>query len=52
MRISVATDSLDGVAEHVVKLLRTRGHEVVTHGALNPGNATTGPGRPNSPRAT
>jgi ribose 5-phosphate isomerase B len=36
MRISVATDSLDGVAEHVVKLLRTRGHEVVTHGALNP----------------
>ncbi|WP_246609439.1 RpiB/LacA/LacB family sugar-phosphate isomerase [Nonomuraea rhizosphaerae] len=35
MRISVAADSLDGVAERVVEELRTRGHEVVTHGALN-----------------
>jgi len=35
MRISVSADSLDGVAERVVGQLRTRGHEVVTHGALN-----------------
>ncbi|WP_214323109.1 RpiB/LacA/LacB family sugar-phosphate isomerase [Nonomuraea sediminis] len=37
MRISVAADSLDGVAERVVDELRRRGHEVVTHGALNAG---------------
>lgn len=35
MRISVAADSLDGVAERLVAVLRRRGHEVVTHGALN-----------------
>ncbi|MCF6474591.1 RpiB/LacA/LacB family sugar-phosphate isomerase [Nonomuraea sp. MG754425] len=34
MRISVAADSRDGVAERVVSELRRRGHEVVTHGAL------------------
>ncbi|MEV4175632.1 RpiB/LacA/LacB family sugar-phosphate isomerase [Nonomuraea sp. NPDC049709] len=37
MRISVAADSRDGVAERVVSELRRRGHEVVTHGALNDG---------------
>ncbi|MFI6483216.1 RpiB/LacA/LacB family sugar-phosphate isomerase [Nonomuraea sp. NPDC050663] len=37
MRISVSADSLDGVAEKVVAELRRRGHEVVTHGALTPG---------------
>ncbi|MET9244985.1 RpiB/LacA/LacB family sugar-phosphate isomerase [Nonomuraea sp. NPDC003709] len=35
MRISVAADSKDGVAERVVSELRRRGHEVVTHGALS-----------------
>ncbi|MFG1945291.1 RpiB/LacA/LacB family sugar-phosphate isomerase [Nonomuraea sp. NPDC048826] len=34
MRISVAADSLDGVAERVVTALRQRGHEVIRHGAL------------------
>ncbi|MDA0636699.1 RpiB/LacA/LacB family sugar-phosphate isomerase [Nonomuraea sp. MCN248] len=34
MRISVAADSLDGVAERVVTALRRRGHEVIRHGAL------------------
>ncbi|GAA4912383.1 ribose 5-phosphate isomerase B [Nonomuraea thailandensis] len=37
MRISVAADSTDGVAERVVSELRRRGHEVVTHGALGDG---------------
>ncbi|MGA4991576.1 RpiB/LacA/LacB family sugar-phosphate isomerase [Nonomuraea bangladeshensis] len=37
MRISVAADSRDGVAERVVKELRGRGHEVITHGALDDG---------------
>lgn len=37
MRISVAADSLDGVAGRVVAELRGRGHEVVTHGALSDG---------------
>ncbi|NUW36067.1 RpiB/LacA/LacB family sugar-phosphate isomerase [Nonomuraea sp. SMC257] len=36
MRISVAADSLDGVAERVVEELRRRGHEVIPHGALDP----------------
>ncbi|GAA2268054.1 RpiB/LacA/LacB family sugar-phosphate isomerase [Nonomuraea roseoviolacea subsp. roseoviolacea] len=36
MRISVAADSLDGVAERVVEELRGRGHEVILHGALDP----------------
>ncbi|MEV0202830.1 RpiB/LacA/LacB family sugar-phosphate isomerase [Nonomuraea sp. NPDC050691] len=36
MRISVAADSLDGVAERVVEELRRRGHEVIVHGALDP----------------
>jgi ribose 5-phosphate isomerase B len=35
MRISVAADSKDGVAERIVSQLRDRRHEVVTHGALN-----------------
>ncbi|MEV0387865.1 RpiB/LacA/LacB family sugar-phosphate isomerase [Nonomuraea sp. NPDC050643] len=35
MRISVAADSKDGVAERVVTELRGRGHDVVTHGALS-----------------
>ncbi|NUT08916.1 MAG: RpiB/LacA/LacB family sugar-phosphate isomerase [Nonomuraea sp.] len=35
MRISVAADSKDGVAERVVSELRGRGHEVLTHGALH-----------------
>ncbi|MEV4547844.1 hypothetical protein [Nonomuraea wenchangensis] len=35
MRISVAADSRDGVAERVVAELRRRGHEVITHGALD-----------------
>jgi ribose 5-phosphate isomerase B len=35
MRISVAADSLDGVAEQVVTALRERGHEVIPHGALS-----------------
>ncbi|MEV0583367.1 RpiB/LacA/LacB family sugar-phosphate isomerase [Nonomuraea sp. NPDC050310] len=37
MRIAVAADSLDGVAEKVVAELRARGHEVAVHGALDPG---------------
>lgn len=36
MRIAVAADSLDGVAAKVVEELRERGHQVTTHGALNP----------------
>jgi ribose 5-phosphate isomerase B len=35
MRISVAADSTDGVAERLVTALRRRGHEVIKHGALN-----------------
>jgi ribose 5-phosphate isomerase B len=35
MRIAVAADERTGVADAVVKELRGRGHEVVTHGALN-----------------
>jgi ribose 5-phosphate isomerase B len=37
MRISVAADELEGVAEAVVQELRRRGHEPVLHGALEPG---------------
>jgi ribose 5-phosphate isomerase B len=37
MRIAVAADELVGVAQAVVEELRTRGHEPVLHGALNPG---------------
>ncbi|MFI6498757.1 RpiB/LacA/LacB family sugar-phosphate isomerase [Nonomuraea typhae] len=33
--ISVAADSLDGVAGSLVTGLRARGHEVTAHGALN-----------------
>lgn len=36
MRIAVAADELVGVAEALVEELRTRGHEPVLHGALNP----------------
>ena len=35
MRIAVAADERVGVAEAVVAELRKRGHDVVTHGALN-----------------
>jgi ribose 5-phosphate isomerase B len=35
MRIAVAADERTGVAEAVVEALRTRGHEVLSHGALN-----------------
>ena len=37
MRIAVAADELVGVAEAVVDELRTRGHEPLLHGALEPG---------------
>jgi ribose 5-phosphate isomerase B len=37
MRIAVAADERTGVAEAVVDALRSRGHEVVTHGALAEG---------------
>lgn len=37
MRISVAADEDTGVARAVVDELRLRGHEVITHGALEPG---------------
>jgi ribose 5-phosphate isomerase B len=37
MRIAVAADERTGVADAVVEELRGRGHEVVTHGALNDG---------------
>jgi ribose 5-phosphate isomerase B len=37
MRISVAADEDTGVATEVVEELRRRGHEVVAHGALAPG---------------
>jgi len=36
MRISVAADERTGVADAVVEELRKRGHELVTHGALEP----------------
>jgi ribose 5-phosphate isomerase B len=35
MKIAVAADERTGVAEAVVDELRSRGHEVVTHGALS-----------------
>src|SRR5690348_3517678 len=35
MRISVAADERTGVAHAVVEALRSRGHQVVTHGALS-----------------
>jgi ribose 5-phosphate isomerase B len=37
MRISVAADEATGVATAVVDELHRRGHQVVTHGALEPG---------------
>jgi len=36
MRISVAADEDTGVARDVVEELRRRGHQVVTHGVLEP----------------
>ncbi|WP_405492402.1 RpiB/LacA/LacB family sugar-phosphate isomerase [Nocardia sp. NBC_00511] len=36
MRISVAADEDTGVATALVEELRQRGHQVTTHGALNP----------------
>ncbi|MFB7733502.1 RpiB/LacA/LacB family sugar-phosphate isomerase [Streptomyces sp. NPDC056112] len=38
MRISVSSDMAEPVARSLVALLRERGHEVVTHGALRPGD--------------
>ena len=35
MRIAVAADERTGVADAVVEALRSRGHEVLAHGALN-----------------
>ncbi|MEV6176927.1 RpiB/LacA/LacB family sugar-phosphate isomerase [Streptomyces sp. NPDC052015] len=37
MRISVSSDMDEPVAQALVAELRSRGHEVVTHGALRPG---------------
>ena len=37
MRIAVAADERVGVADAVVEQLRARGHDVLTHGALNDG---------------
>jgi ribose 5-phosphate isomerase B len=37
MRIAVAADERVGVADAIVEQLRARGHEVLTHGALNEG---------------
>jgi ribose 5-phosphate isomerase B len=37
MRIAVAADERAGVADAVVEALRSRGHEVVPHGALSDG---------------
>ncbi|HKP91639.1 MAG TPA: RpiB/LacA/LacB family sugar-phosphate isomerase [Thermoleophilaceae bacterium] len=34
MRIAVSSDEVTGVAESVVQELRSRGHELLTHGAL------------------
>lgn len=38
MRISVSSDMDEPVARSLVEQLRGRGHEVVTHGALSPGD--------------
>jgi len=38
MRISVSSDMDEPVARSLVAQLRTRGHDVVTYGALNPGD--------------
>ncbi|MGW2899666.1 RpiB/LacA/LacB family sugar-phosphate isomerase [Streptomyces sp. NPDC001212] len=38
MRISVSSDMAEPVARSLVALLREHGHEVVTHGALRPGD--------------
>jgi ribose 5-phosphate isomerase B len=38
MRISVSSDMDEPVARSLVAQLRGRGHEVVTHGALHPGD--------------
>ncbi|MFJ4833413.1 RpiB/LacA/LacB family sugar-phosphate isomerase [Streptomyces sp. NPDC088747] len=40
MRISVSSDMDEPVARYLVKELRERGHEVLTHGALAPGGTT------------
>ncbi|HEY1688404.1 MAG TPA: RpiB/LacA/LacB family sugar-phosphate isomerase [Solirubrobacteraceae bacterium] len=37
MRIAAAADELTGVAESLVAELDRRGHEVIVHGALSPG---------------
>ena len=34
MRIAVSSDEVTGVAENLVRELKRRGHELVTHGAL------------------
>ncbi|WP_326718500.1 RpiB/LacA/LacB family sugar-phosphate isomerase [Streptomyces sp. NBC_00243] len=40
MRISVSSDMDEPVARSLVTELRSRGHEVLTHGALKPGDNT------------
>lgn len=37
MRIAVAADELVGIAEALVRALGERGHDVILHGALEPG---------------
>jgi ribose 5-phosphate isomerase B len=36
VKISVSADMLDGIGADIAEELRKRGHEVLTHGALNP----------------
>lgn len=43
MRISVAADSLDGVARSIPQSLAALGHDVVSHGALADGVSETDP---------
>ena len=43
MRISVAADSLDGVAGSIPDALRALGHDVLAHGALADGVSETDP---------
>lgn len=38
MKISISTDSLLGVAGQIPGWIRARGHEVILHGALDPGS--------------
>jgi len=44
MRVSVAADERVGIAEDLIVSLRSRGHEVLAHGALAGGGEGVGPG--------